>query len=188
MYSVYGRRFNLSKNKFNANGKFNNILGTNYNPYQPKTANTRDLSNLNNLYISMNGIHKISPVKKKQPYNRPVFNYGNLLKNSIKFKSVSKNNCPESLITNSYNIINNNPKNKYNFNKYSSNTNFINTSREKESDMLGYTMRQNNFYRNNETEILINITIVIFNKNNKHFIQIMNQNLINLQQHRINHL
>ena len=149
MYSVYGRRFNISKNKIGNNSKYN-IIGTTYNPYQPKTANPKDL---HLFYPAMNNIHKISPSKKKQPYNRPVFNYGNLLKDNMKFKSASKNNCPESLITNSYNIINNHPRNsQYNFSKYNSGRNFLYTSRDKENDAYNYTTRKNNFLRNNNED------------------------------------
>ena len=179
MYSVYGRRFNISKNKIGNNNTIN-VLGTSYNPYQPKTANQKDLQS---FYAVMNSIHKISPTRKKHPYNRPVFNYGNLLRDSMKFKSVSKSNCPESLITNSYNIINNNPKNvKYSFSKYNNDSgrNFLFSNKEKENDTFNYGSRQNNFLRNNNEDKNNNF------KYSSNYFSLNKRNFFNDNEHKLN--
>ena len=108
MSYVYGRRFNNfhnNRNTINSN-RNNNLLRATFNPYQPKTAN---MNNQHSYYSSINGLKRNSP-KKKIEYNRPSFNYGNLL-TSTKYNSVGKNGN-DPLFSNSYNIMNNFNKNK----------------------------------------------------------------------------
>ena len=105
MSYVYGRRYNNFRRSDNSNRK--NIIGATFNPYQPKTANMGDQ---HSYYSTINNLRRNSS-KKKIEYNRPSFNYGNLL-SGTKYKSVSKNGNEHPLFSNSYNIINNFNKNK----------------------------------------------------------------------------
>ena len=106
MSYVYGRRYNnFRRNENNPNRK--NIIGATFNPYQPKTANMGDQ---HSYYSTINNLRRNSS-KKKIEYNRPSFNYGNLLTNT-KYNSVRKNGNEHPLFSNSYNIINNFNKNK----------------------------------------------------------------------------
>ena len=102
MSYVYGRRYNNFQSRKNSN-RNNNFIGSQFNPYQPRTANS-SMNNQHSYYSSVNSLKKVSPMKK-DGYNRPSFNYGNLLKET-KYNSVRKNGN-DPLISNSYNIINN---------------------------------------------------------------------------------
>ncbi len=99
MSYIYGRRYNKFnyEKKMNNSNRNNKIVWSSIDPYQPKTAH---INNQHSYYSTI----KISS-SKEIPYNRPVFNYGNLLEKT-KYKSANKNGN-DPLISNSYNIINN---------------------------------------------------------------------------------
>ena len=168
MSYIYGRRynkFNYGKNINNSN-RNNKIVGASFDPYQPKTAH---MNNQHSYYSTI----KISS-SKKIPYNRPAFNYGNLL-TTTKYKSAKKNEN-DPVISNSYNIINNfnsnrNSQNnltiynnklfsipKDNINNINKLLNYENKKREKEQFYFpnknknnynnDYKQNDNNYFRN----------------------------------------
>ena len=146
---VYGRRYNnflSGKNSINLD-KNNNITGAIFKPYQPKTAN---LNNQHSYYSTFNSLKKASPTKKIG-YNRPQFNYGNLL-TTTKYKSVQKNGN-DPLISNSYNIINNFNNNNRNsqanltmYNKHFS------SKKDNIAKILNYENKKREFYFSNKNK------------------------------------
>ena len=100
-------KFNYGNNLNNSN-RNNKIVESSFASYQPKTAH---MNNQHSYYSTI----KISS-SKKIPYNRPVFNYGNLL-TPTKYKSTKKNE-KDLLISNSYNIINNFNSNRISQNNF----------------------------------------------------------------------
>ena len=102
MSYVYGRRYNNFQSRKNSNIN-NNFINSQFNPYQQRTSNS-SMNNQHSYYSTINTLKKVSPMKKNG-YNRPSFNYGNLL-TTTKYNSVRKNGN-DPLISNSYNIINN---------------------------------------------------------------------------------
>ena len=132
MSNIYERYNNFKNDKhnnsLNQNTKINNQL---FHPYQPKTAS---LKNQHSYYSTLNSLKKVPPTQKKL-YDRPSFNYGNIIKS--KYNSVRKNGN-DPLISNSYNIINNfNAKKNAQANLTIYNRRFS-TRKDNISDILNY--------------------------------------------------
>ncbi len=89
------------------------MVGTTYNPYQPKTAGGQ--SNIHPYYSLINDPTKKNSVPKQvRPYNRKPFNYGDITQDT-KFRQTVRKNA--FMLANSYNIINGLPQNQIpNFN------------------------------------------------------------------------
>ena len=165
MSYVYGRRYNNFQSRKSLN-RNNNLAGSPFNPYQPKTANST-LNNQHSYYSSVNTLKKVSPMKKNG-YNRPSFNYGNLL-TTTKYNSVRKNGN-DPLISNSYNIINNfkdrnSQTNLTMYNKrFSSNknnniTNLLNyENKKREKEQFYFSNKNNKKVYNNDNKQNENIS------------------------------
>ena len=127
MSNLYGQK---SYNNYHYNQKKDSaykILGTTFDPYQPKVSNqvTQEQYNqsLSNTYIRGK-----TPQKKQTPYD-----------NSYDKKSGKRSTSTTPLINNSYNIINNNPYSRSpNYNTY---INGYNNNRDHVKDLLNLTGR-----------------------------------------------
>ena len=140
LYNNYHyRNSSLPKESASTSSK---VIGTTYDPYQPKVASTQNLG----------VIERKPPNYNSGSYNQNSQNYkGNLYTPDDKLRMTYRKNGADQLINNSYNIINNNPYYNNsrpfgktgNYNYYNKN-NYSNLNRRDQvGELLNYSNREN---------------------------------------------